>query len=379
MFEDIIIKNGRIIDPANGTDAIGDLCIQKGRVATGAANSHENTLVVDASGCIVTPGLIDMHVHIFQFQGEAGASPDSFASSGVTALVDAGSTGVDTFAVFHDTVLRFSRAHTYAMLHVSAAGLPTERWHENVDPQYFDPERVCELIAEHPGKIVALKIRMSQNIVGSHGYKPLEAALVMAGKTNLPLVVHTPDPPNDAADLVSMLRPGDVYAHAYNPYGSTILSDSGVVKPAFYKARERGVIIDTSSARRFSSFPIVKAALEQGLPPDVISTDITAASQYNLHVHSMPYVMTYFMALGMPLPDVVRAATVTPAAVMGLAGRGGLTPGSVADVAIFRPEERPMVVKDYEGHSATITTWLVPQMTVLRGKVAFRHLCFRAE
>ena len=380
MPTDIMIKNGRILDPAQGKDTVGDLYIHKGHIAAkGGATPHADTLIVDATGCIVTPGLIDMHVHIFQFQGEEGAFPDTFASSGVTTLVDAGSTGVDTFSVFCGHVLRRSRAHTYAMLNVSAAGLPTECWHENVDPRHFAPERVRDLVAEHPGRIVALKIRMSREIVGPLGYKPLEAALDMAETMGLPLVVHTPNPPGDAEDLVAMLRSGDVYAHAYNPYGSTLLDASGAVKPAFRKARERGVIIDSSSARRFSSFPIVRAALEQDFAPDVISTDITAASQYNLHVHSMPYVMTYFLGLGMPLPEVVRAATAAPARVLGLTGRGTLAPGSVADVAIFRPEEHPMTVKDYEGNTAALTTWLVPQMTVLQGKVAFRHLCFRTE
>lgn len=379
MQQDVIIKNGRIVDPANNFDAIGNLCIHNGRiVAEEFFQPAENTLVVDASGCVVTPGLIDKHAHVFHLDGQLGAPADSFLVDGVTTLVDAGSAGVDSFALFNELVLKRARVNVYAMLNVSAAGLATESWHENLDPRLFSGAKVKDWLAACPGKITALKIRTSREIVGSLGYAPLDAALKLADEVGLPLVVHTPNPPGDAADLIDRLRPGDVYAHAFNPYGSNILDDSGRVKPAFHRAKRRGVVIDSSGAKRFYTFPILKAAMEQGFAPDVISSDITAFNQWDPFTHNMPYCMTCFMALGMSLPEVVRAATSTPGNVMSLKGHGDLSIGSVADVAVFREEENPILVKDYMGNSTRITKWLVPQMTVLRGKVAFRQLCFRS-
>ncbi|MFT4300944.1 MAG: amidohydrolase family protein, partial [Desulfovibrio sp.] len=293
--------------------------------------------------------------------------------------VDAGSAGVDTFVLFDELVLKRCAVNCYAMLNVSAAGLATERWPENLDPALFSLTRIKECLEVWPGKIVALKIRMSREIVGASGYKPLDAALELAEDVGLPLVVHTPDPPGDAEDLVERLRAGDIYAHTYNPYGSNIFDSAGMVKKAFMRARQRGVVFDTSCAKRFYTFPILKAALEQGFAPSIISSDITAFNHCDPLSHGMAYAMTRFMAFGMPLPDVVRAATSTPAMVMKLKEHGDLSCGSVADVAVFREEEHPMLVKDYMGNTTTIEKWLVPQMTILKGKVVYRQLLFRNE
>ena len=380
MALDIVIKNGRILDPASNTDAIGDLHVHKGRiVAPDTEPIEKTTLVVDASDCIVTPGLIDIHVHMYQYATDNGADPDSFFPMGVTALVDGGSAGVDGFEGFARNTLARARTNAYCLLNVSPVGIPTERWAENIDPKYFDPNHVSELVAAYPGYIKGLKIRMSQHIAGDLGYKPLEAAVKLAEKVGLPLAVHTSNPPGDSQELVNLLRSGDIYAHCFNPHGSTVLDEAGKIKPAFIKARERGVIFDTSSARIHSSFPMVKSVIEQGFLPDVLSTDLVNFTQFNTFVYGLPFIMTYYMAAGMPLTDAVAAATSTPARVMNLEGLGSLAVGRQADITVFKLQDHPINAKDYYGNTMPISSWLVPQYTVLKGKTAFRQMCFRTE
>lgn len=377
MTMDIAIRGGRVIDPANATDTIRDVLIRDGRIADSDLSAKAG-LEVDASGCIVTPGLIDMHVHIHNGGTGGGFVPDMLPPLGVTAAVDAGSTGVDTFAAFGRSVFPAAVA-CFALMNVSSVGIPTEHWPENIDPQYFSPQQTRELMETFPGKIRGLKIRMSRSIAGSLELKPLAAALAMGDELGLPVIVHTSDPPRSAEGLVSMLRPGDVYAHCFNPSGSTMLDGNGRVKEEFYTARERGVIFDTSCARVHSAFPMVKAALDQGFYPDVLSTDLFSLSVYNPFVYGLPYVMTFFMAMGMDIVSAIRCATQSPASAMGLDGFGTLATNSRADVAIFRMEEKNMRVKDYYGNTTAVSQWLVPQLTVVKGKIAYRQMLFRAE
>lgn len=380
MTMDIAIRGGRVVDPAHGVDTVRDVFIRDGRLLdAGDAASEKAGLEVDASGCIVTPGLIDMHVHIYNGGTGGGFSPDMLLPLGVTAAVDAGSTGVDTFAAFGRSVMAAATPSCFALVNVSPVGIPTEHWPECIDPRFFSVQQIRELMEAFPGKIKGLKIRMSRSIAKELEFKPIEAAIAMGESLGLPVAVHTSDPPRSAEDLVSVLRPGDIYAHCFNPHGSTILDGNNKVKAAFHAAREKGVVFDTSSARVHSSFPMVKAVLEQGFGPDVLSSDLFSLSVYHPFLYGLPYVMTYFMAMGMDLVSAIRCATEAPARVMGLEGLGSLAPGARADVAVFRMEEQVTRVKDYHGNTTTVAQWLVPQLTVVRGRVVFRQMRFRTE
>ncbi len=375
---DIAIRGGKVIDPANGVATVKDIGIGDGRIMDAAPPARAR-LEVDATGCIVTPGLIDMHVHVFNGGTGGGFSPDMLLPFGVTAVVDAGSAGVDNFAAFARSALAAATPACFALINASPVGIPTEHWPECIDPRYFSTRLTREMMEAFPGTIKGIKIRMSRDIARDLELKPLEAALAMGETLGLPVVVHTSDPPRSAEDLVAMLRPGDVYAHCFNPNGDTILDGNGKVKRAFYRARERGVILDTSSARIHSSFPMVKALLDQGFYPDVLSSDLMRESVYHPFLYGLPYVMTYFMAMGMDLVTAVRCATQAPAEAMNLEGFGTLSPGSRADVAVFRLEEQVTRVKDFHGNTATVSQWLVPQMTVVRGRVVYRQMRFRRE
>jgi len=380
MTIEIALRGGRVIDPATGVDAVKDIFIADGRILDGPPDgSAQAKLTIDASGCIVTPGLLDMHVHIYNHGTDSGFAPDMLLPMGVTTTVDGGSTGVDNFGAFARTILSWGVPRCYSLLNASPVGIPTEHWPECIDSKFFSLARSRELMEEFPGLIKGIKIRMSDYIAGDLKLKPLEAAIVLAENLGLPLAVHTTGPPCSAEELVSLLRPGDIYAHCFNPKGSTIFDQNSKIKPAFHKARERGVIFDSSSARIHSAFPMIKSALEQGFFPDVLSTDLINASLYHPFLYGLPYVMTYYMAMGMDLPSAVRCATSAPAKVMGITDAGSLAPGSRADVAVFRMENYPLVAKDFFGNTAQIDQWLVPQLTMLKGRIVFRQMLFRTE
>lgn len=380
---DIAICGGRVIDPASGRDLVGDVLIKDTRiVAPGPERRAERAqFVVDARGCIVVPGLVDIHCHMFNNSSDLGGPVDLMClPMGVTAAVDPGTAGFVNFRALVNTCLDPALVKCFACIHVNPCGIPTLLWHENQNPKYFDIEKMRECITRYPHLIKGIKLRMGTEEVAGLGFKPMEEALKVADALGLPLVVHTSNPPGPAEELVQMFRPGDIYAHVFNPHASTFIDEKGRVKREFRQARERGVIFDSSSARGHSSFPNVKAAIEQDFLPDVLSTDLVGFSAYNPHVHSLAFIMTYYMAMGMPLGNAVACATVNAAKALNLpAPIGALTEGGIADIAVFRMEEYPRIVCDLYGNPLKITEWLVPQMTVANGKIVYRQIDFRHD
>ncbi len=380
---DIAIRGGRVLDPASGRDAVRDILIKNKRVVSPPAGREKAPaeFEVDAGGLIVVPGLVDIHCHMFNNSSDLGGPVDLMClPMGVTAAVDPGTAGFVNFKTLVDTCIDPALVKCFACLHVNPCGIPTLLWHESQDPEYFDLEKMRECIARYPNLIKAIKIRMGTEEVAGLGFKPMEEALKIGDALGLPLVVHTSNPPGTAEDLVDMFRPGDIYAHVFNPRGNTFLDGNGRVKPAFRKARERGVVFDSSSARGHSSFPNVKAALEQDFPPDVLSTDLVGFSAYNPHVHSLAFIMTYFMAMGMTLENAVARATVNAAKALKLPDPiGAITEGGTADIAVFKFVEKPLTVRDLYGNPLKIVDWLVPQMTVADGRIVYRQIDFRHD
>lgn len=380
---DIAIRGGRVIDPASGRDAVGDIFIKNKRVVVPKPGEEKGKVQfeVDAKGCIVVPGLIDIHCHMFNNSSELGGPVDLMClPMGVTAAVDPGTAGFQNFKVLVDTCMDPAKVKCFACIHVNPCGIPTLLWHENQDPKYFNIEKMRECVERYPHLIKGIKLRMGKDEVAGLGFKPMEEALKVGEALGLPLVVHTSNPPGPAEQLVEMFRPGDIYAHVFNPHASTFIDEKGRVKPEFRKARERGVIFDSSSARGHSSFTNVKAAIEQDFLPDVLSTDLVGFSAYNPHVHSLAFIMTYYMTMGMDLKTAVACATVNAAKALDLpAPIGTITEGCAADIAVFRFREMPRTVRDLYGNPLKITDWLVPQMTVVDGKIVYRQVDFRHD
>lgn len=380
---DIAIRGGRVIDPASDRDAVSDVFIKNKRVVAPEPDEEKDSVQfeVDAKGCVVVPGLVDIHCHMFNNSSDLGGPVDLMClPMGVTAAVDAGTAGFVNFKTLVDTCIDPALVKCFACIHVNPCGIPTLLWHENQNPKYFDIEKMRECIERYPNIIKGIKIRMGKEEVAGLGFKPMEEAVKVGDALGLPLVVHTSNPPGPAEEMVKLFRPGDIYAHVYNPHASTFIDEKGRVKREFREARERGVIFDTSSARGHSSFPNVKAALEQDFLPDVLSTDLVGFSAYNPHVHSLAFIMTYFMTMGLDLKTAVACTTINAAKSMNLPSPvGTITKGAIADIAVFKFEEKPMTVRDLYGNPLKISNWFVPKMTVANGKIVHRQIEFRHD
>ncbi|MDR3592484.1 MAG: metallo-dependent hydrolase [Negativicutes bacterium] len=375
----LLIRGGTVVDPARDFVGRGDVLICGNtcmEVAAGETADAEE--IVEADGCLVMPGLIDNHTHCFYGGSELGFLPDpSLLPMGVTAAVDQGSAGIANCDSFMQTVVNHSQVRVFCNLHVSPTGLVTERYSENVDPQYYGLERLRELFRQYAGRIVGLKVRQGQEMVGEFGLAPLKAAVQLAGELGCRVTVHTANPPGDVAELVALLRPGDVFCHCFHGRGSTILDENGKVRQEVRAARENGVLFDTADARIHHSYPVIKAALADGFFPDIISTDLTRASLFGNMVFGLPAVMSKYLSLGLPLPEVVRACTAAPAELLGLSGKlGTLATGAFADVAIFQLTDTPFRYTNRMGETFCGNQLLVPKMTILNGKIMFRQIDF---
>lgn len=381
MKVDLKIAGGTIIDPERGVNAPGDV-LMLGDTIVGAepGKTYEAETTIDARGCLVLPGLIDFHAHLYGGGTESGVHADTaLLPMGVTTGVDAGSSGSANYEAFARTVMATSQIRMFGFIHIAPAGLIATRYPEEINPKYYDEARIAEMFRMYPGKCLGLKIRLSKEIVGDLGGKPLERTLQIAERLKCPVVVHTTNPPIPPEEIAGMLRPGDIYCHVYQGTGDTIIGADGKVRSRLFDRRKAGVLFDTANGRKNFSFRVAKAALAGGFPPDIISSDVTRKTLFSDFVFSLPFTMMKFLHLGIPLEKVVAACTTVPARRIGLPGKTGtLAPGAFADVAIFRREKKhPVTVKDDLGDSVTIDDWLLPQMTVLGGKIAYRQVDFQ--
>jgi predicted amidohydrolase len=379
MKVDIKIVGGTLIDPERGIYGPGEVLIRGDRIINATAGAVvEAAKTIRADGCLVFPGLIDFHAHLFAGGSEFGISTDSsYFPMGVTTAVDAGSCGAANYDVFVRTVVPTSRMRIFSYINVSPVGLPTMQYDENVNPKYYDEDTISCFYSRYRGQCLGLKLRMSKDIVGELGSKPLESTLQIAQHLGCPVVVHTTNPAIAPEMIASMLRPGDVYCHVHQGTGETIIGSNGMVKSVMYDAQKRGVIFDAANGRVNFASPVAQAALSQGFLPDVISTDLVRISVYGDYVFSLPYIMMKYLNMGMPLEQVVAACTSVPARLIGMKGKiGTLQPGAFADVAVFRLKNKPISMKDFWGNSITGEQWLVPELTILNGAIVYRQMEF---
>ena len=216
MKKNILIKNGVVVDPIFKTQEQRDVYIQSGRIAS-AKNFTGADIVIDASGNLVVPGLIDFHSHVFADGTEIGIEPDlSFIPQGVTTAVDAGSTGIANFECFKKDVIQRSKMRIKAFVNLCPAGLATMKYHENVEPSCWDVGRLRDVLTEHHDILLGLKIRISKEIVGDLGINVLKQAVNVAEKLGTRLAVHVTNPPEAMETVVKLLRPDDVLAHCYH-------------------------------------------------------------------------------------------------------------------------------------------------------------------
>ena len=383
---DILIRGGMVIDPASGTQEIQDIYVKDGRIvpppAPGTDASAEK--VIPAEGCIVTPGLIDAHLHLFESGSQLGGRADLVCPpSGVTTAIDAGSAGLYNFRAFYEHDVVPSTTTVLATLSTTKGGVQMQPYEEIADPCFAAYDMVAPLFARWPDTLVGLKQRVHADVTREFGLKTLEQAAQTSRRLREEgyrsrLMVHFGPLDKGIAleDVVSLLSEGDVMTHIYRPAnGTTIFDENGKVLDCMKKARERGVIFESGCARGHLSFDSVRKGFAEGFQPDILSTDVVEYTAFKKPSGWLMVKMALYLNAGMSLEQVVRAVTYTPAKVWGLleeAGTFGI--GKPADVAVFRMYEKQYTMRDLYGGELACDRMLVPMATVKKGKIAFQQI-----
>src|SRR5436309_7895603 len=337
---DLLLKGGHLIDPRNRISAVRDVAIANGKVAAVAANiaPAEALKVVDASGHYITPGLVDIHVHVYAGTGERGSYagdnslyPDGFTlRSGVTTVVDAGSSGWRSFDDFKQRVIDRSRTRVLALLNIVGAGMRGDKFEQNLADMEAKP--TADMALRHKDVIVGIK---TAHYAGPE-WTPVERAVAAGTQANIPVMVDfgTNKPERPLAELVTKkLRPGDIYTHMYSGLRNE-LDDSGHVNPGMVEGRKRGVIFDVGHGGGSFAWRIAVPAMKQGFLPDSISTDLHIGSM-NAGMKDMLNVMDKFLAMGMSVDDVIVRSTWHPAREIKRDDLGHLSAGAPADIGVF--------------------------------------------
>jgi len=373
---DLLLKGGHVIDPRNKISAVRDVAIANGRVAAVAANIDpaEALKVVDASGYYVTPGLVDIHVHVYAGTGERGSYagdnslyPDGFTlRAGVTTIVDAGSSGWRSFDDFKQRIIDRSRTRVLALLNIVGYGMRGDKFEQNLTDMEAGP--TADMAVRHKGLIVGIK---TAHYAGPE-WAPVERAVEAGTRANIPVMVDfgSNRPERPMAELVTRkLRPGDIYTHAYSGLRNE-LDESGRVNPGMWEGRKRGVIFDVGHGGGSFAWRIAVPAMREGFLPDSISTDLHIGSM-NSGMKDMLNVMDKFLAMGMSLDDVILRSTWNPAREIGHEDLGHLSVGAPADIAVIRLENGSFGFVDMYGARLRGTQKLTCELTFRDGKVVY--------
>ena len=377
---DLVLTGGNLLDPAQGVnDEPRDIAFKDGKVA--AVSNHIDpataTQTVDVSGKLVTPGLIDLHGHFYHgASGSAVHADQTCLGSGVTTGVDAGSSGFLNYGAMRDYVFPAHRTRLIAFLHIGAVGLAANRvlgggLH---DMRIIDVEQTVQAIKDNPNLLFGVKVRMHYDAVARwNAHEAMAKAKEAASEAGVRLMVHVSGTPIPLPDVLAHLGPGDISTHAFNGLPENILDNSGKIRPEVRAAAERGVVMDVAHAGVHCDVEVVKAAMDQGLLPDTISTDIHIAPPGRI-VYLMNDLVSKFHAMGMPLADAIAASTSRPAQVLGLEDSiGSLAVGMEGDAAVWEQRQGRFVWHDMAGHNVDGSLRLDTFATVKGGAVAWRE------
>ena len=354
MAVDLLLRGGRVVDPAKGRDEVTDIAFAGGKVAAvGHDLPRETAEIVDARGLIVVPGLIDLHTHVYWGGTSLGVDAALVAQrSGTTTFVDAGSAGPGNFLGFRRHVIEPSPLRILPFLNVSFPGIfafsTTVMVGEAADLRLIDPRECVRVINAHRDLIVGVKVRVGRGAGGASGIAPLDMALEVAEEVGLPVMAHLDHPPPSRLEVLSRLRRGDVITHCFRPFPNAPVRADGAVREEVLEARRRGVVFDIGHGGGSFGFRTAEHMLEAGFPPDVISSDVHALS-IDGPAFDQLVTMSKFLVLGVELGTVIRAATQAPAAALGRADLGHLAVGAIGDASILELVEGQFDYRDVLG------------------------------
>lgn len=358
-----VIKNALL---TNGQKA--DILIENGRIKDIAANAESfYPVLLDAEGMYASPGWIDLHTHAFPKYKPYCASPDKIGyQTGVTTVVDAGSSGANTIEEFYQ-IAGTARTRVLAFLNISRVGL--ERIDELADLDEVSWDAVHNAVNAYPSFIIGLKARMSASVLGDSGLKPLQLAVKYSKAVNKPLMVHIGSAPPMLNEILPLLNKGDILTHCYHGKSPNhIFQNNGEVEPALAAAVQRGIYLDVGHGKSSFSFPVAKKAKEAGIYFDTIGTDIYEDNQINGPVYSMADTLTKFLTLGYSLETIIRAVTETSAQVLKQPKLGNFNRGSYAEFTFFTVEKQIKALTDSLGNEIITDQVIKPQAVFLGGE-----------
>ncbi len=370
---DLLLKGGRVIDPEQGLDATLDVAFEVGKVAALGANlGTEARAVRHVAGRIVTPGLIDMHSHVYWGATSLGVDAETIAKrSGTTTFVDAGSAGAGTFAGLRKFIVEPAAPRILAYINISFAGIfgfsKTVMVGECEDLRLLD-SRECLAVAERNlDLIVGIKARVGAKAGGNSGLAPLLLAIEVAEELGLPVMAHIDFPPPGRREVLEALRPGDVLTHCFRPFPNAPITRDGRIREDILEARRCGIIFDIGHGFGGFAFKSARVMLAEGIMPDVISSDVHVLCCDGPSFDVLA-VMSKFMALGMPMIEVIRAATQNPARALRRPELGSLKPGTPGDATILELATGRFEHVDVSNEVIVANTRLQSRGIVLRGQ-----------
>jgi dihydroorotase len=374
MRFDLLIKGGEVIDPAAGYFGPGDIAVQRDRVAVVARDIPADSAfrVIDASGLLVTPGLIDLHTHVWHGASYYGIEADPIgAASGVTSWVDAGSAGAFTVEALRRYVIERAQVRIAAFLNISCIGLVA--WDYELTNIDLADVALFEMVANrHRDILCGVKVRMGQTTVGSNGIEPVRRAVQAAERCDLPIMVHIAHAPPVIDEFLPWLREGDIITHCFTGLSMKLFDDDGQLIEVARRAIDAGVILDIGHGAGSFAFKTAEAALAAGIKPHAISTDIHQMSVAG-PMFDLPTCMSKFLALGLSIRDVVSMVTEAPARILRYDDRGTLRPGALADIALFRLHQGSYPLYDNTGAMRSGQQLLRNVVTMVGGRILERR------
>jgi len=369
---DLLLSGGTVLNPATGVNQKLDVGVAGGRVAAigsdlPVANAKR---VMDASGCYVTPGLIDFHVHSYWGVNPYGCNLDALClATGVTTTMDAGSAGPVNFLGFRKLVNESSKTRMLGFVALAQHGVLNEPG-ELVNLGFADSEGAAQTVGDNRDIGVGIKVRLHRKSIGENSRPALRLAIKAGETTRTPIMVHVGDTAISMSEIADTLRPGDIITHCYTPQKPSIIDEKGKLLPEVRKAKERGVIFDVGHASGHFDFDLVRRAMSDGLIPDIISSDLHGRMKqpgFGI-VGDLPTTLTKFLPLGLKMEEIIARCTINPARAIGWHDRiGSLEVGREADIAVLKIIDEPTTLRDSVGGEWSVNQRIAAQWTIRQG------------